>query len=172
MRTTLGDLKKTFADAAELEQRLGRGYLIADPKSGFNIPEGPSETMRISLSAVKAMHAGEFHASTPVFVVRRRAESPYSFISVGRTENCDVCLPDESVSKLHVILREDGAQFTAQDAGSANGTSVNGAAIPARGQGAAHTLSFGDEVTVGAIILHFLDPAGVFTLLDKIDGAD
>jgi pSer/pThr/pTyr-binding forkhead associated (FHA) protein len=45
---------------------------------------------------------------------------------VGRKEDCDLCLPHKSVSKMHcVIVRTDGLLLL-RDLGSTNGTRVNG----------------------------------------------
>jgi len=45
---------------------------------------------------------------------------------VGRKEECDLCLPHKSVSKMHcVIVRTDGLLLL-RDLGSTNGTRVNG----------------------------------------------
>ena len=94
----------------EFEERHGRAFLVTDPASVFNVPDGPISTQRIDLNLYRASQEGTFHEATPVFSLQRREESVYSFISIGRTENCDVPLRDESVSKLHALIRaRDGA---------------------------------------------------------------
>jgi hypothetical protein len=46
--------------------------------------------------------------------------------TIGRTRECDLCLPDLSVSRMHALLvrREDG--WLLSDLGSHNGTRLNG----------------------------------------------
>ena len=46
--------------------------------------------------------------------------------TIGRTRECDLCLPDLSVSRMHALLvrREDG--WVLSDLGSHNGTRLNG----------------------------------------------
>jgi hypothetical protein len=46
--------------------------------------------------------------------------------TIGRTRDCDLCLPDLSVSRMHALLvrREDG--WVLSDLGSHNGTRLNG----------------------------------------------
>jgi len=45
-------------------------------------------------------------------------------ILIGRTDSNDICIPDESISKLHARVTRKG--FALKDAGSTNGTFVNG----------------------------------------------
>lgn len=69
--------------------------------------------------------------------------------TVGRTESCDLVVPDPSVSQHHATLRwnaEKGA-FSVRDAESMNGTWINGAPLGYRAQVMLHdgdTLAFGD----------------------------
>jgi pSer/pThr/pTyr-binding forkhead associated (FHA) protein len=46
--------------------------------------------------------------------------------TIGRTRDCDLCLTDLSVSRMHALLvrREDG--WVLSDLGSHNGTRLNG----------------------------------------------
>ncbi len=43
-------------------------------------------------------------------------------ITIGRTGNNDVVIPDSSVSRLHAYVRRDGARWLVADAGSKNGS--------------------------------------------------
>ncbi len=51
-------------------------------------------------------------------------------ILIGRSPDCDACLPDPKVSRRHAVLRQAGGGaapvWELEDLGSANGTSVNG----------------------------------------------
>jgi len=50
--------------------------------------------------------------------------------SVGRTEDCDICIPDPTVSTHHCTLkRNPNGGFIVVDEGSTNGTRVNGAKL-------------------------------------------
>ena len=66
-------------------------------------------------------------------------------ISFGRSRTCDVRLDSERVSRTHAVFARNGLEVTVSDAGSRNGTWVNGELISGP-----HRLVSGDEVLVGA----------------------
>ena len=72
---------------------------------------------------------------------------------IGRQPGCELRVDDGFVSRRHAIVVRDHTGVTIQDAGSANGTSVNGE--PLRGDPRA--LRSGDAVRVGRIELVYLD---------------
>ena len=53
-------------------------------------------------------------------------------ITIGRTANNDVVIPDTSVSRLHAYVRRSGDVWSLADAGSKNGTWLRGEALEAR----------------------------------------
>jgi diguanylate cyclase (GGDEF)-like protein len=69
---------------------------------------------------------------------------------IGRAPDCNICIPDNSVSRLHARIepREDG--YHAVDLGSTNGTLVND--VP----GSSHLLADGDYLRIGNCIYRFL----------------
>ena len=89
------------------------------------------------------------HAAAPL---RKRAGAGKAFserISVGRARNNDVVLRHESVSKFHAWLRrDDNDVFYVADAGSRNGSFVNGEAIEG---GAPVALTAGDALRFGNV---------------------
>jgi hypothetical protein len=76
---------------------------------------------------------------------------------VGRGVECVVRLASRRVSRVHARLGVDGGQVWIEDAGSKNGTWVNG-----RRQTGRAVLRDGDEVTVGGcrLVFHRADPDG------------
>lgn len=84
-------------------------------------------------------------------------------ISVGRAQNCDVVLRDQSVSKLHAFFKVLGSG-TAEliDAESANGTRVNGGAIE---PGKSVVVSGGDSLIFGVVSVQVLEPSKLWDLL-------
>lgn len=53
-------------------------------------------------------------------------------ITIGRTSNNDVVIPDTSVSRLHAYIRRDGDGWIVADAGSKNGSWLLGAVLEPR----------------------------------------
>jgi hypothetical protein len=152
------------SDAVALAATVAGGFLVCRASSALQVPEGPQATMRVNVKLIEAAKAGEFHRECPAWPLRRSEDSVYSFISVGRTPNCDVTIPDESISKLHAIIREDGGKYTILDAGSRNKTYVDGVEAPKRGAGEPIELTNGCEVRVGAIETVFFGADDFFAL--------
>lgn len=50
--------------------------------------------------------------------------------SVGRAEECDICIPDPTMSGRHCMLtRDEDGGYSVTDEGSTNGTRINGVRI-------------------------------------------
>src|SRR5262245_57060749 len=58
--------------------------------------------------------------------VRKAQAAQAGVITVGRTNDNDIVVPDINVSRLHAIFRVHADRVDIADAGSANGTYVNG----------------------------------------------
>jgi pSer/pThr/pTyr-binding forkhead associated (FHA) protein len=61
----------------------------------------------------------------------------------GRAGDCDIFLPDVTVSREHVRFSVDGSGLSLTDLGSTNGTYVNGSRLDAG------RLAEGDELMIG-----------------------
>src|SRR5688572_23139926 len=65
-------------------------------------------------------------------------------VVIGRAADNAISIPDTSVSRKHVLLRNTGSGWAASDMGSGNGTLVNSSAIAEE-----TPLSDGDVITLG-----------------------
>ena len=74
--------------------------------------------------------------------------------TIGRAPTCDLVLEYGSVSRLHARVELNEAGHMVVDAGSTNGTSVNGRRISEM-----QLLSSGDEISMGEIFVAFFDSA-------------
>jgi hypothetical protein len=102
-----------------------------------------------------------------VLAVRKVHETFPSMITVGRTRNNDIVLPDLEVSKFHAFFREvEGGSFELVDAGSANGTRVGDTVLKPKGP--AHPVRFGDRVGFAYIELVFLDATSCWAELQGL----
>lgn len=75
--------------------------------------------------------------------------------TLGRSLLCQIVVQRSTVSRLHAKIERDGPRYLLVDAGSANGTFVNGHRLHAP-----HVLSDRDLIGLGATtaLLRFLDP--------------
>lgn len=71
-------------------------------------------------------------------------------VVVGRSESCEVRLPDRSVSHRHLSLRQRGGDWLIVDEGSTNGTVVERVTLAAQSP---RVVADGDRVRVGRVFL-------------------
>lgn len=90
-----------------------------------------------------------------VFPLVKSRYSPRGPITIGRTSENDVVIPEYSVSRKHCIIALVNEVYRITDLGSANGTLVDGIAI---GKLAPHKLAGGEILTMGRLMLYFLPP--------------
>ena len=86
-------------------------------------------------------------------------------ITVGRTQNNDVVLPDVSISRFHAWFRVDPAGVELTDAGSRNGTFVGERELGKNGPPV--RLASGDEVRFGSKAFQFFSPGDAWERLRK-----
>lgn len=96
----------------------------------------------------------------PVLVVRKGRDVGERFyidrprLSVGRDPASDIFLNDVTVSRDHAVLSLAGPEVSIEDAGSLNGTYVNGVCVDKA------PLRNGDSVQVGTFKMVFLSGPG------------
>lgn len=71
---------------------------------------------------------------------------------IGRMPNCEIEIPDTSISRQHAVIERANGDYTLADMSSKNGTYVNDVRI------AKCRLSPGDHVRIGNHILKYLSP--------------
>ncbi len=94
----------------------------------------------------------------PVLVVQKGHEIGERFyvdrdtLTIGRDPTSDIFLNDVTVSRHHARLHARGGVVTVEDAGSLNGTYVNGSCVEKA------ELSHGDSLQIGTFRMLFLAP--------------
>jgi pSer/pThr/pTyr-binding forkhead associated (FHA) protein len=102
--------------------------------------------------------------------VRRNGHSAGHLITLGRAPDNDVVVPDSSISRFHAYVKEGAnRQWLIQDAGSTNGTTVNGNAVPRQGSGSPIELNSGDDVRLGQVELTFLDADALLSFAMRVE---
>lgn len=137
----------------EFESRHGSGFFlltatkINNPRDSYS-----TDVQLLSDEEDGSAHTGSL--STLVFPLR----SAVHIVTVGRASGNDVVIPDPSVSRKHAMMkRGEGGAFLMLDAGSSNGTTVNGNSVLSRGQGPPSELKPGDDVQLGRVACTFVD---------------
>ncbi|MFN2449669.1 MAG: FhaA domain-containing protein [Candidatus Baltobacteraceae bacterium] len=129
---------------ADVAQRVG---IRLDGTPGITLKEHP----RVPAGAIEvhAVLAGEADEAPAQFrlLPLGDADAPGHAVNgatrVGRSAQCDIVLSDPSVSRNHALLDVQGSTLSVHDAGSTNGTFVNGERIDT------HTLAPGDTIAFG-----------------------
>lgn len=153
-----------FADAGKLDEwsfieRHGLAFLVHHGAlADLRPPSKPQPTL--AESTIPVGSAPRPVSGFLVFPVRHTGRCPFpNMISVGRTKNNDIVVPDVSVSKFHAFFTEGpNGQLQILDAGSRNGTQVNGAQVPGR-NGTPVTVLSRAQVRFGSVEMSYLSAA-------------
>lgn len=94
------------------------------PRDQADLGRVPTGAFRlVDLNKPKA--APPERGGRPLVLPLRKVQSTFpSMITIGRTDNNDLVVPDEQVSKFHAFFRLVGDRVELSDAGSRNGTFV------------------------------------------------
>jgi DNA-binding CsgD family transcriptional regulator len=95
---------------------------------------------------------------------RRTVMITSDLVRIGRDAECDVLLPDPTVSRVHAVLRAGGAGWQLEDAGSRNGTFVNGRRVTG-----SQPISPTDRIMIGNFVLVLHTGDGVVETLAAED---
>ncbi|AKF02918.1 FHA domain-containing protein [Sandaracinus amylolyticus] len=117
---------------ATLEPVLGAAQLIGTPPEGAEDADWSFQTRAMSHGAA-SMRLGIDLWRAVVFPVRKVTKTFPGTMLVGRASSGDVLIDHPSISKLHARIRRapDGT-YTLQDAGSRNGTAIDGKPVGAQ----------------------------------------
>jgi hypothetical protein len=144
----------------EFEASHGSGFLLLTA-AGPKLPKGSAAT-EVSLFGEEDPCAHTADLSVLVYALRPGREPAGHLLTIGRAPNNDVVIPDRGISRLHAIVKRDsGGGFLLLDAGSTNGTTVNGLAVPVKDRGPATALRPGATVRLGQLDFTFVDAAGL-----------
>jgi hypothetical protein len=117
----------TFADRVERSfvaaNREQLDHLVADVR-----PPGPLRRVLLRTVAWFSSLADDLGAAweRPHVPALGLPTSADAVVVLGRSRDCDCVIAEPSVSRRHAELRRDGERWLLRDAGSRNGTRVNG----------------------------------------------
>jgi hypothetical protein len=99
------------------------------------------------------------------FALRKVSDTFPHMISVGRTNNNDLVVPDMSISKLHAFFSHSPRGFEVADAGSKNGTWLGGEPLQPRQP---RLIKLGDRLRFGRIEFTVVDAGVCWDTVDRM----
>jgi pSer/pThr/pTyr-binding forkhead associated (FHA) protein len=141
---------------ADFEARHGAAFLLLSAVR----PQAPQNTFSTHLELLGDDETSERTGALSTLVYPLRSD--VHIVTVGRAPDNDVVIPDRSISRRHAFLKRgpDGG-YLVLDAGSSNGTTVNGASVLVKGAGPPTAVRPGDTLRVGALEFTFAHAAGL-----------
>jgi hypothetical protein len=154
---------EAFVEAAksltpeEFEARHGNAFLLYTA-SQLSQPLSTHSTRMLLGGDDSHPNAHTANVSVGVFPLRPGSGVAGDIVTLGREERHDVVVPDSSVSRFHALGKpgSDGG-FQVLDAGSTNGTTVNGSYVAGREVGPPTPLGPGDTLRLGQVQFTFTD---------------
>ncbi len=83
-------------------------------------------------------------------------------LTLGRGSDCDAIINDGTLSQIHLVFMKDEKGWTVRDAGSRNGSSVDGMKLQ---PGKPVLLKSGSRVLAAQVAFTFYDPSGMLARL-------
>ena len=136
----------------------------------------PQRSWQLTESARSIPPVNGMLQAMPVFPLRPRRglvrNAPDWFLTIGRAEENEIFVADVSVSVYHAsIHRGERWEFLLYDAGSKNGTWVDGVRAAVKGEGPPVRLRGGVQVRFGAIRTTFLLASQLYDLARTLPGS-
>ena len=100
-----------------------------------------------------------------VFPVVKPSNSVRGPITLGRTSENDIAIPEYSISKKHCIIARVDGEYRLTDMNSTNGTIVESAALV---PGKPYRLRGGETISMGRLMLVFYFPPGFVRHLQNL----
>lgn len=154
----------------EFKDRYGEAFLLLS-SAGFKQPKNTNSTEVLLLDLEDEVAERTAGVSIRVFPIQAAERSLNHLITLGRAANTDVTISDISVSRFHAFFkRSPTGHFQLHDAGSSNGTVVNGVSVCTKETGPPTELKSGDNIRFGQVDVTFLEPDALRSFVDKFDG--
>ena len=153
------DLRSDAArlSAEDFENQHGNAFLLLS-SAGFKQSKSAASTEVLLLDLDEDIGERTAGVSVRILPIRAAKSSLTHLITIGRTSKNDVTLSDISVSRFHAFFKHDPAGgFQLHDAGSTNGTTVNGCSVSTKEAGPPMNVTSGDNIRFGQVDITFLE---------------
>jgi pSer/pThr/pTyr-binding forkhead associated (FHA) protein len=153
------DLRSDAArlSAEDFEKQHGNAFLLLS-STGFKQSKSATSTEVLLLDLDEEIGQRTAGVSVRVLPIRAAKSSLTHLITIGRTSKNDVTISDISVSRFHAFFKLNPAGgFQLHDAGSTNGTTVNGCSVSTKEAGPPTNVTSGDTIRFGQVDVTFLE---------------
>jgi len=129
----------------------------ADPNDASDSDHVRAKTVVTSISRISERPVGKEACLVVIYGddLGRKYNLNTSSLIIGRSSKCDIQIDQESISRNHTKLVNNGKSILIRDLGSTNGTYVNDEPVEER------TLGDGDLVKIGRTIFKFLSGGNI-----------
>ena len=139
-------------------------------RTGLTLTEGVSRGMAqfaADASEENLRKLGDLSKTIVLELSPKESQERTDRVTLGRAHENDVVLPQQTISKVHAIFtRLADGRWSITDAGSRNGTCLNGHHLHADWSGA--TLEDGDRLTFGTVAGVYYSAAAFRSVLAKL----
>ncbi len=149
------------------EIRIGANTLRVDVNAAkLTGQEIEVAQVKSAAKATRVQKLTRFIVSDSISATQPTREFSSENLTIGRGEKCRLILDDPEASRLHATIQHRDGSFTIKDAGSANGTLVNGTRIIEA------PVNSGDTIEIGNAILTAEISSGILKLtVTRRDGS-
>jgi pSer/pThr/pTyr-binding forkhead associated (FHA) protein len=152
-------------DRESFANRIGGPILIYEhPRAGLSFNWGQTRLTENRKEVPLTRDLIRKANTLPVLDLKRRNPGPAGQIRLGRSEDNDLVITDETVSSRHAVFQyyEQSGTCSLQDLASMNGTQVNRTRLVV---GKAVVLFDGDVLAFGDSVFLFFYPTGLYDVL-------
>ncbi len=165
LQEALSSSRRVFASVHNHLFLLCDGVLEKPDKPGKTASCDPLEATTTAPGGHGAARARDKAHPLLILAVRKVIATFPNMITVGRTANNDVVVPDISVSKFHAWFQRTATKIELGDAGSKNGTRANNVALAPRG--ALVPVKIGDRLRFGRIEFALVDAGAAWDAVER-----
>jgi len=142
-------------DGERLREAFGDAFLLLD--SDVVRPVSEAALQRTAVMNIHSTQQGTRLEDLLVFAVRKSVRNFEPVITLGRSASCDLVIAHPSVSARHALFIVTGHCVALYDAGSTNGTTINGDPVPLRSDAKPLPLTPLSRLRFGSVETTYLD---------------
>ena len=144
-------------------QHIGVPVLVAvTPETGPTLQSNPTKIKTVEEIEADHYRKQNLDPTAVVLEIRPTQEDAQGRVSLGRSEDNDLVLNDDTVSSHHAIFTSEDGQTAVEDQRSTNGSLINSGLLP---PGWPIGLKDGDVVSFGDTSLAFFTSGGFYEAL-------